>query len=270
LPDIKVDFPDQLDAFNHFFASIDMDNDLPELPEVKNEKLKIYLASRNVFSEYYSIRQDEKKLNRHSLYAPFDGTFIQVNQEVGAFVNVGGQIARMIRTDQLEVEVPVENDQSRWIEIGDVVQVYSRNKTDHRQGVVVRKSNFVDPTYQSRSIFVRVTNSNQHLLLSGEYKEVIFPGQEIMSAMIIPRNAVFNSNEVFTVVDGKLKKREINVIKRDETTMIIDGLEEGTKVVAEPLINVKENSPVGILGEEDPANAVKGKGQGKPKSGARE
>jgi hypothetical protein len=63
---------------------------------------------------------------------------------------------------------------------------------------------------------------------------------------------VFNSNEVFTVVDGKLKKKVINVLKWNETTLIFNGLEEGEKVVAEPLINVKENSPVGILGEENP------------------
>jgi len=265
LPDIKVDFPDQLEAFNKFFLSIDMDKDLPKLPEVKDEKLKVYLASHNVFNEYYSILQDEKKLSRHSLYAPFDGTFTQVSFEVGAYVNIGGQIARMIRTDQLEVEVPVENDQSKWIEIGDVVQVYSKNKTEQQQGEVVRKSNFVDPSTQSRSIFVRVNKSNQDHLLAGEYKQVIFPGQKINKAMILPRSAVFNSNEVYTVVDGKLKKREINILKWNETTLIFNGLEEGAKVVAEPLINVKENSPVGILGEENPQDAIQKSGQGKPK-----
>ncbi len=269
LPDIKVDFPNQLEEFQHFFASIDMDKDLPKLPEVNNEKLKIYLASRNVLSEYYSIQQDEKRLSRHSLYAPFDGTYSQVNVEVGAFVNVGGQIARMIRTDQLEVEVPVENGKSRWIEIGDVARVYSRNKEEYRQGVVIRKSAFVDANTQSRSIFVRVNKSDKDPLLAGELELVVFPGQIIEDAMQLPRNAVFNSNEVFTIVDGKLKKRQINIIKWDETTLIFNGLEEGTKVVAEPLINIKENSPVGILGEEQPESPVKGNRQGKPKTGAR-
>ena len=32
-----------------------------------------------------------------------------------------------------------------------------------------------------------------------------------------------------------------------ETTLIFDGLDEGIKIVVEPLINVKENMPVGIL-----------------------
>ncbi len=259
LPDIKVDFPEQYSAFNLFFNAIDMEQDLPDFPEIKNEKLKIFLASRDVFSEYYRIKQDEKKLSRHSLYAPFNGTFTLVNYEVGAYVNTGGQIAQMIRTDELEVEVPVENVQSKWIKIGDKVKVYPRDKRIENTGIVVRKSDFVDPATQARSIFIKVKDVTRDKLLVGEYKLVVFPGQLISGAMEIPRNAVFNTNEVFTVVDGKLNKQIINILKWNETTLIFNGLKEGVKVVVEPLINAKENSPVGVLGEEVPVMQEKKK-----------
>lgn len=263
LPDIKIDYSDQYESFHEFFNAIDMDKDLPELPEVENEQLKIFLASRGILSEFYGIKQDEKRLSRHSLYAPFDGTFTQVNYEVGAYVNTGGQVARMIRTDQLEVDVPVENEKSKWIEIGDKVEVYSRNHSDMKSGTVVRKSDFVNEN-MFRSVFVKVGSLRPDELLTGEYKEVLFPGQKIHGAMEIPRSAIFNSNEVFTVVDGKLKKREINILKTNETTLIFNGLEEGAKVVAEPLINVKENSPVGITGEEEQAGRGRNNQNKKP------
>jgi multidrug efflux pump subunit AcrA (membrane-fusion protein) len=93
LPDIKVDFPEQLEAYEMFFRAIDMDEELPQLPTNQNEKLKIFLASRNVLSEFYGIQQDEKRLSRHSLFAPFNGTFTHVNFEFGGYVNTGGQIA---------------------------------------------------------------------------------------------------------------------------------------------------------------------------------
>lgn len=257
LPDIKVDFPKQFDQFMAFFNSVDLNKDLPELPKVDNEKLKIFLSSRNILSDYYGIRQDEKRLSRHTFYAPFDGTFTSVNFEVGAFVNAGSQIARMIRTDQLEIEVPVENTQSVWIKIGDKVNVFSQDKSSFAPGEVVRKSNFVDATSQSRSIFVQVKNPAKTNLLTGEYKMVEFPGQQIANAMEIPRSAVFNSNEVFVVIEGKLKKRVLNILKWNETTLIFDGLDEGLKLVVEPLINVQENSPVGIVGEEETEQANK-------------
>jgi membrane fusion protein, multidrug efflux system len=261
LPDIKMDFPDKYEMYLQFFNSIEMDKKLPELPEVKDEKLKIFLSSRSVISEYYGIQQDEKRLERHKLYAPFNGTIAQVNFEVGAYVNAGGQIAKMIRTDELEVEVPVENDQSKWIKVGDKVEVHSQNREVVKTGVVVRKSDFVDPSSQGRSIFVKVNNNVGEEHYTGEYKLVVFPGQVIQQAMEIPRNAVFNSNEVFTIVDGMLKKKTINVLKWNETTLIFNGLEEGEKIVAEPMINAKENTPVGILGEEP---ATQKKAPGKP------
>ncbi len=260
LPDIKVDFPSQLDAYEMFFRAIDMDEELPEMPVIKDEKLKIFLASRNVLSEYYGIQQDEKRLKRHSLYAPFNGTFTQVNFEVGGYVNTGGQIARMIRTDQLEVEVPVKIEHSKWIKIGDKVQVFSKSKIAPLQGVVVRKSDFIDARTQSRSIFVKVKHSPKNELLAGEYKIVEFPGQKIAAAMEIPRSAVFNSNEVFMVIGGKLKKHEIDIIKVNETTLIFSGLPEGQKIVVEPLINAKENSEVRIVGEEQPKTKKQAKG----------
>ncbi len=268
LPDIKMDFPDKYESYLQFFNSIEMDKKLPVLPEIKDEKLKIFLASRSVISEYYGIQQDEKRLERHKLHAPFNGTVAQVNFEVGAYVNVGGQIAKLIRTDELEVEVPIENRQSRWIKIGDKVQVYSQNRENVKTGVVVRKSDFVDPSSQARSIFVKVNNNVGEESFTGEYKLVVFPGQVIQKSMEIPRNAVFNSNEVFTIVDGKLKKKTINVLKWNETTLIFNGLEEGENVVAEPLINVKENSPVGILGEENPNERKVPGNQNNPKSKA--
>ncbi len=262
LPDLKVDFQNEYSSFIQFLNSIDMDKKLPELPEYHNDKLKIFLASRNIISEYYGIQQDEKKLSRHELYAPFDGAFSQVNFEVGAYANTGGQIAKMIKTGHLEIEVPVEVGQSEWIKIGDKVNVFSAKRNIVRKGTVVRKADFVDMDTQMRSIFVDLKNLGGSELLSGEYNLVEFPGQTIENAMEIDRSAVFNSNEVFTVVDGKLKKRQIDILKWNEKTLIFTGLEEGLKVVSESLINAKENSPVGIVGEEQPARQ-QGSGSGK-------
>ena len=266
LPDIKVDFPEQLEAYEVFFRAIDMDEELPQLPTIQHEKLKIFLASRNFLSEFYGIQQDEKRLSRHSLFAPFNGTFTQVNFEVGGYVNTGGQIAKMIRTDKLEVEVPIPNEQIKWIKIGDKVQVYSNNNNSVQPGVVIRKANYIDPNFQSRSIFVKIQNSTVNELLTGEYKKVVFPGQKINAAMEIPRSAVFNSNEVFVVIDGRLKKQVIDIVKTNETTLIFNGLKEGIKIVVEPLINVQENTQVGIVGEAQPKSGQK-KGGGKPGQG---
>jgi len=250
LPDLKIDFPNDYNEYYTFFSGIEIEEDLPSFPELKDPKLKVFLSSKGVLSEYYSIKQDEKKLSRYLLFAPFNGTFTTVNYEVGSYVNSGGQIAKMIQTDELEIEVPVENANSQWIKIGDKVNVFSEDGSFSGKGDVVRISNYIETESQSRSIYVKVPNTTNNFVY-GQYLKVEFPGQKIDSAMEIPRSGVFNTNEVFVVIDGKLKKKSINILKWNESTLIFDGLEEGLNVVTEALVSVKENSPVNILGSTD-------------------
>ncbi len=273
LPDIRIDYPEQEEGYMEFFSSISLDHPLPQFPEVKDEKLKIFLTSRNVLSQYYNIRKDELQLSRRTSVAPFDGTFTEVNLEVGSYTNAGGRVAKAIRTDELELEVPVKRFDAAWIKIGDPVTVESDRRGLSWKGKVIRKSPFVDPNTQSQAIFIMIQNHSNPNLLSGEYLTAEFPGHPIENAMEVPRNVVFNTNEVFVIVEDKLEKRVANVIKENEKTLIFNGLEEGEVLVMQPLINVLEGTLVEMLGEtpgqpaevgEKAAEKKKKLAQGKP------
>lgn len=273
LPDIRIDYPEQEEGYMEFFSSISLDHPLPQFPEVKDEKLKIFLTSRNVLSQYYNIRKDELQLSRRTSVAPFNGTFTEVNLEVGSYTNTGGRVAKAIRTDELELEVPVKRFDAAWIKIGDQVTVESDRRGLSWKGKVIRKSPFVDPNTQSQAIFIRILNHRNPNLLSGEYLTAEFPGHPIENAMEVPRNVVFNTNEVFVIVEDKLEKRVANVIKENEKTLVFNGLEEGEVLVMQPLINVLEGTLVEMLGDtpgqpaergEKAAEKKKKLAQGKP------
>lgn len=242
LPDINIDYPTQSQIFSDFFSSIDIDKDLPEFPNIDDGKIKVFLASRNVLSEYYSIIKDELKLNRHSIYAPFDGTFKEVNLEAGAYTNAGGKVAHAIRTDELELEVPVPRFDAEWIKIGDQVTIESDERSISWSGRVIRKNQFVDEDTQSQGVFVKIQNLKNNPILSGEYFNASFSGHPIDNSMEIPSNVVFNHNEVFIVAEGRLQRRIIDIIKRNDHTVIFKGLEEGDILVNQPLINVQEGT----------------------------
>ena len=255
LPDIKIDFPEKYDQYFTFFNSINLDQDFPPLPDIKSEKMKIFLASRNVLNDYYSIKKGEKQLKRHTIIAPFQGSFTNVLLQVGAYTNMGGRIGSIIRTDALEVEAPVENSQARFISVGDAAVLTSPGRHIQWKGTVVRVSDFVDIATQSRSVFVNVPLRNQPQLFAGEYLNIELAGGDISNAMEIPRNAVFNYDQTFVIVDGKLKKRRIEILKMNEETAVIRGVEEGVYIVTQPLINVAENTDVYILGVDQPTHA---------------
>jgi membrane fusion protein (multidrug efflux system) len=260
LPDLVIDFPDHEKGFYEFFSSIQVDKPLPDLPEISDDKLKIFLASRNVISEYYRIQSDELQLNRRKVKAPFNGTYKEVYMEIGAYTNMGGRVARAIRTDEMELEVPLDRTDASWINLGDPVSVHSENRGLTWEGKVIRKSQYVDENTQSQEIFVYIPYNRQQPLLAGEYLDATFPVRPINNVMEIPRNSVFNTNEVFIVREGRLAKRQINVVKVNERTLIFNGLAKGDSVVVQQLINVSE----GTLVQLDKAEGSQGMAQEKP------
>ncbi len=284
LPDIKIDFPQYEEQYLEFFSAINLETPLPPFPELEDEKLKIFLTSRNVLSQYYTIRKDELQLNRRTALAPFTGTFTEVNLEVGSYTNAGGRVARAIRTDVLELEVPIERFDAEWIKIGDKVTVHSDERGLTWTGSVIRKNQFVDPNTQSQGIFVLLRNHSSPTLLAGEYYRAEFPGHPVENVMEIPRNVVFNTNEVFVIVNNRLERRTVNIVKVSENTLLFNGLKEGEMLVMQPLINVLEGTLVEKLDQdaevrtETPAAGIKtsqvsqgesGRGKQRQKSGRR-
>ena len=253
LPDLQIDFPDRHSEFREFFNSIELDKDIPPIPDYDGEKLKIFLASQNILNEYYSIVKNEMQLKRHTLFAPFNGTFLSVNLQVGAYTNTGGRIARIIHTDTVEVQVPIENGYAGWIRIGDPVDLRSTETGISWKGKVIRVAEFVDRETQSRPVFVQVPLENQAQLYAGQYLSADFKGGLINDVMEIPRNALFNFDNVFVVQHGRLKKAKVEIVKVNDQTVFFRGLEPGVLVVVQPLINVSENIPVKILGQNEPA-----------------
>lgn len=247
LPDFKVDFPDSYKNWTDFLGTINIEQDLHPLPKINAAKEKIFLAGRNILSDYYGIKSEEVRLKKYKIYTSFTGTYTDVFLEVGSVANPGSRIGKIIRTDQLELEVPIEVHNADWIKFKDPVYVSTEDGSREWSGKVVRKADFVDARTQSVSVFVGLESSPENPLYPGMYLKAVFPGIIVRNAMQMPRNAVFNTNEVFVVKDGRLAKEQISVYKVDEKTLIFSGLEEGLDLVVEPLVNATEDLKVEII-----------------------
>lgn len=244
LADIKFDYPESFEKVLAFFESIQIDQPIPDLPKINDKSLKIFLSSRDILNQYYTIKVAEERLQKHYKYAPFNGTFMEVNLEVGAIANTGSRIARIIKTDVLELEVPVELGSIPFIRSGDPVTVMDETRTKSWKGTVTRISEFVDTATQSVSVFVEINNNESDPIFVGMFLLANFNSKIIANSMEIPRQAVFNQNEVFVVKDNTLQKKKINIRKVNSNTLIFNGLDEGEELVVESLINVREGTVV--------------------------
>lgn len=246
LPDIRIDYNGRFDAWMNFFNAIDLEKDLPALPEITTGKEKVFLASRNILGDYYSIKSSEVRLAKYSIYAPFTGSYVQVNTQQGAVAGMGSKLAGIIESSKLELQVPVEYEDVKWLHIGDKVDILGGDGEKLAWGKLLRKSEFVDEGTQSIAVFVGLEKSSRELY-QGQYLTAKFNGKLIENAMEIPRNAVFRSNRVYVVEKGVLKEKQINVIKRNENTLVFNGLAIGDVLVIEAPVKASENMKVNIL-----------------------
>lgn len=243
LPDIKYDFEHNYSDWMEFFRAIDLENKLPELPKFKSEQEKIYLAGKNIFNDYYTIQSSEIRLEKHQIFAPFNGSFVQVYFQEGSIANPGTRIASIIRTDLLELEVPFEVDQVKWLKIGQAVEL-RMEKQIVAEGEISRISDFVDTNTQSVLVYVDVPNTLNSKLYEGMYMNARFYGFTLNHVMKVPRSSVFNFDEIYLVENDKLKKARIEVIKVDQDFLYFSGPVENSIMAIELPLNPSDQMQV--------------------------
>lgn len=250
LPDFKVDFSDNFKTWQTYFSQLDTDKKFPPLPEAKSEKEKTFLATKGIYSTYYTIKSAEARLQKHRYYAPFTGSIMEVAMQSGSYVNTGTRIGKILRTGSHELKISVETKDIPWIQVGSPVQIYSEESQQGWEGQVNRISDYVNQNTQSVDVFVSIFSNGQKIY-DGQFFKASVPARTVKNGMIMPRNAIYNGSEVFVLQDSLLKVRNINVIRLTEEDAIFDGLKEGEELVIEPLLGAYNNMKAFKLDSKD-------------------
>ncbi|MAW20809.1 MAG: hypothetical protein CMD16_00250 [Flavobacteriales bacterium] len=242
LANIKLDFKSEYEKWNNFFNNIELENDLPDFPEMYSSKEKNYIISRSILAEYLSIKSDEEKLKKYTVRAPFDGIITKSYSDVGANVNPGTPVVDFIRKGDMEVELTVSTSEINFIHIGDIVHFNDNGK--EYIGKINRKGKFVNTNTQNISVFTSITD-NEESLYNGMYLNATIITEGTENVFKLPRRAIFENNKVF-IVDStsKLKIREVNIIAYQGDEVIIDDADNKTLIVSEPLLNMSEGRTV--------------------------
>lgn len=243
-PDLKIDFPERYQKWYDYFQSINIERPLPNLPKFDSQKEKNFMAIKGILSSYYSIKAEEEKLSKYRYYAPFNGSITTVALQSGSFVNPGTKIASVIRTDEMELTVSVPLDEIDWVSKGKKASIFNESGSHEWIGFVSRVSNQVNPNTQAIDVHLSVVPSFEPIY-DGQYLKAVIPGRVIERGMEIPRRIIVNANKVYTVEnDSTLKIKEVDILKVNPETVVFSGLNEGTDLVSEQLINASNNMKV--------------------------
>lgn len=248
LPDLKIDYPNSYPEWMDFFESIDINEPLPDIPQTTSSKERIFMASRNILNEYYSIKSNEVRFTKYSLYAPYEGSLKEVSLQEGSVVNPGARLGIFTRTDLYEVEVPVRVLNIKLISLKTTADLIDESGFKHK-GYVSRVGEVINTATNTVSVFVSVKNTRKFPMFDGMYLTVILHGKDVPGVMEMPRNAVYNGSEVYVIRDGKLVKKEINVMKLNDETLYFNGLNEGEMLVTEAITGITGNATFKPLNE---------------------
>lgn len=237
LADLRADFPDRWGLWDEFIGSIELDEDLPDLPKTGTSREQLFLANRGILSSFHAIRSTEDRLDKYVLSAPFPGVVSSVDVRPGMLVRAGQRIGVLIGDDSYEVKTAVHARYLQTIRRGDAVTFYDEKGGTLATGSVARLAANVDPDSQSASVYCRIrgVNGNQAALRDGRYVSGVISSAPIAESVRIPNAWIQNDGLVFTVVSDSLRSAHVDVIFHSPTQSIVFGLTDGTLLLAEVL-----------------------------------
>ena len=192
---------------------------------------QIAAAKAALQAQLQEVRRLEDQLKKHSVPAPFDGFVVAEHTEIGEWVDLGGVVATLVRLDEVEVRVNVNESQVDQIRVGQTVDVY----VDALGGrAIAGRVQFIVPKSEwqqgSRSFPVVVRMKNEisdgvPLLKEGMVARITFRGPP-RQGLLAHKDAIVRSAGLSTVfvVEGDGTVRAVNVV---------EGLSEGEFIEVE-------------------------------------
>lgn len=228
MPDLKIDYPQSFQQWQDYLDAFDIEKAIQPFPKPLNKQEKYFIASRNIQSQYYTIKSAEERLSKYSIYAPFSGVVTQTSINSGALVRSGQKLGELMNTSNYELEATVPLSDLQYLKVGNVVQLYSDDIAGTWNGRVKRINNQLDPGTQMVKVFISINGAN---LKEGMYlRGRVDIGSE-EGVLEIPRNLLVNENTVYTVKDSLLSLVPVEVVRINGSNVLIRGIEDGTAIL---------------------------------------
>lgn len=254
MPDLKIDYPESYANWKTYLEDFEVNAPIQPFPSPVSEQEKYFIASRNLYSQYYNIKSTAERLDKYTLYAPFSGVLTEASINPGAVVRAGQKLGVLMNTGHYELEATVALRDLKYITVGNPVELYSDDVAGSWEGRIERISDQVDPGTQTVTVFIGVRGKDlrENMYLRGEVV-----ASAIDSAYALPRNLLSDQQAVFVVRDSVLRLEEVSVLKITDESAIIRGLPTGTPILAQPIPDAFDGMKVKVNPKDNNAQSAK-------------
>jgi RND family efflux transporter MFP subunit len=197
-------------------------------------------------------RRSELEIARQQLadtkiFAPFDGVVQEKRASLGEFLASGAPIATVVQVNPLRLRAEIPEREANQIEIGQKILLSVEANSNTYNGQIKRLSPTL--TQENRMLMVEAEILNDGSLKPGLFAraQVIIDNKNTIAA--VPKSAVISFagiEKVITVKNGKALEKTITTGQRmDDMIEVVEGLEVGEEIVAEPG-NLQSGQPVNL------------------------
>ncbi|MDB4270692.1 efflux RND transporter periplasmic adaptor subunit [bacterium] len=233
MPDLRLDYPEVFPKWQAYLSGFDLDRTTPPLPEMTTEKEKFFISGRGILTNYYSVKNQEQRLKKYRISAPFKGILTEVLVTEGSLVRSGQKLGEFINTDIYELEVSISKTYSDLLKIGEEVELVSLGQNKTYKGVVARINGSVDQATQTIKAYIDVRNKE---LKEGMYLEANLNAKQEFDAIQIDRSLLLENNQIFVVRDSVLDLIDVKPVYFSDKKVVLKEVPEGTTIVIRPVV----------------------------------
>ena len=247
MADLKVDYPEEFPKWNEYLKSYSSQNAVPDLPNVKSEKLNSFLVGRGIYNTYHMLKNIEIINSKYNIRAPYDGVLISVNADPGTVIRQGQALGVFIQPTHYEMETSIDAVSAERLKVGQKVELTMDGIASKKwEGKISRLVKSVDRNSQMSSFFVAVDGDD---LKEGMYLQAKVEANKIPNAYEMSRSALVDNNQVYIVEGDSLALREVSNEYFSQNTVVLSGIENGTKVLTKVPPSAFEGMKVSIYKE---------------------
>lgn len=241
MPDLKLDYPQAFQNWKNYLDKFDVESPVKELPVITSDQEKYYVASKNIYNTYYSIKSNEARLADYQIYAPFSGVVTATNVFDGSMISPGLQLGTLTSTGYYELEAPLSETQLQYVKVGQQVELISELSGKKWIGKVNRISSTIDPATQSIPLFIGVSGSG---LKEGMYLKGNLKGSSLKQVAALPKDIIVDQEYVYSVQDSTINQTKLEVVSRDDEHVYVAGLDQDKWIVKSTTAGLYEGQKV--------------------------
>lgn len=217
-------------------------HDNGSLPEIKWQEMVA-----NLEKAHAAVDLANAMLMENVITAPFSGTVVSLNAEVGENVTPMKPIMRVINTQGITVKISVPESEIHQLSIGEEAEICIPALNDrYFNGKIIEKGMTASLVTHSYPVKVLIEHPDKELY-PGMIARVVFHN-DVNKGIVIPANAVLINSEgkfVWVAENGRATRRSIIVSGYSgEGVIVSQGLQIGDMIIVEGYQKVSEGMRV--------------------------